>query len=86
MAIAEMPTKQIMTPVRVAMLKEVANRKWDATMMFLVNKSEGKDEKYVQRAVERFAEYGLIRFTGGGEFVITNKGRKYLGMDPKEEE
>lgn len=82
----EMPSKQVMTPLRVSMLREVAYKRWEATPMFLVNKSEGRDEKYVERAIERYAEYGLIRFTGGGEFVITNKGREFLGIDKKEEE
>lgn len=79
MIIADMPSKQIMNPMRVQLLELIASREWDSTITYLVNKSGYKEEN-VQRAVERFAEYGLIRYTGGGEFVITEKGLKYLEM------
>ncbi|MFF2532275.1 hypothetical protein ACFVS2_25535 [Brevibacillus sp. NPDC058079] len=79
----DFPRKQIMNSTRVNLLHLIASRKWESTIMYLVNKS-GKTEKVVQRAVERFAEFKLIRYTGGGEFEITEKGLSYLNSLAKE--
>lgn len=74
----EMPSKQIMNPMRVKML-EVLNEHIgkEATSMYLQNKT-GCKKTTADSAIERFAEYGLIKFTGGGYFEITEKGIEYL--------
>jgi predicted transcriptional regulator len=71
------PNKHIMNPMRVQLLQIIASSKWEATITELMNKS-GKKEENVRRAVDRFAEYQLIRYTERGEFVITDKGKTYL--------
>lgn len=78
----EMPSKHVMNPMRVELLKIIRDSRWDATVMGIRNKSGYKFENF-ERAVERFAEFGLIRYTGGGEFVITDKGKEYLKNNPE---
>jgi Mn-dependent DtxR family transcriptional regulator len=78
MAKLEMPNKQIMNPMRVKMLQILNERgEKEVTTMYLRNETGCKLDS-ANRAVERFAEYGLIRFTGGGYFVISEKGKEYL--------
>ena len=77
MVTMSLPGKRIMNSTRINLLHLIASRKWESTIIYLVNKS-GKREEIVQRAVDRFAEFKMIRYTGGGEFEITPKGITYL--------
>lgn len=75
---AEMPSKQIMNPMRVKMLCILNERLGkEANSIYLQNKT-GCKEVTADSAIERFAEYGLIKYTGGGYFEISEKGILYL--------
>jgi uncharacterized protein YjhX (UPF0386 family) len=71
-------SRLIMNPIRTKMLRIIAERREkEATAMYLHNITGCKLDR-CNLAVRRFAEFGLIRFTGGGYFVITEKGLEYL--------
>lgn len=70
-------TKQIMNPARVSQLKTLAKRDNEMNAMALANRSQS-GLKQVELSVQRFGELGLIVYTGGGFFAISDKGRGYL--------
>lgn len=77
MVLTEMPSKRAMSPLQIKMLRCIAERKWESTKMYLQNMT-GAKQAIIDKAIDCFASCGLIRFTGGGEFVISEKGIAYL--------
>ena len=70
-------SKRIMNPARLAQLK-IIEQAGETNAMFVMNRSH-KNKEQIDLSLLRFAENGLIKFTGGGYFEITEKGRVYLG-------
>ena len=77
-------SKQIMNPARVHQLKILAKRDNEMNAMALANKSHSRLQQ-VELSVQRFGELGLIVYTGGGFFAISDKGRGYLNELAKKE-
>lgn len=73
-------SKQIMNPMRRKLLNLIAEISQETNVMYLYNMS-GYKLSNVNTAIERLNQLGLIRYTGGGYFVISDKGKEYLEQD-----
>lgn len=70
-------SKTIMNPARVNQLKVIAEVNDEMNDMYLSNKSNIRLEQ-ARLSLQRFGELGLIKYTGGGYFVLSDKGKQYL--------
>jgi len=69
-------SKQIMNPTRIKILEFIKNNN-ETNSMYIANILALKFNS-VNLSISRFAELGLIKFTGGGYFKISEKGNNYL--------
>lgn len=69
-------SKQIMNSARIKQLQIINDA--GETNANLVSYRSGNKKEAVDLSVTRFAELGLIKYTGGGYFEITEAGSNYL--------
>jgi len=69
-------SKHIMNPARIKQLQIIKDA--GETNANLVCYRSGNKRASVDLSLQRFSEHGLIKFTGGGYFKITELGEAYL--------